>query len=345
MENKETTTIGTLGEFGLINRLTNRFLTKQTSTLKGIGDDAAVLDFNTKKTVVSTDLLVEDVHFDMHYMPLKHLGYKAVVVNVSDIYAMNATPTQITLSLAISSKYTIEALEEFYEGVYHACQQYNVDLIGGDTTSSTKGMVISITALGVANEENIVYRNGAKAGDLICVTGNLGAAYLGLQLLEREKKIFLEHPDLEPDFDNKDYLVHRFLKPEARKDIVAFFEESFLKPTAMIDISDGLSSDILHICSQSKVGCEIYESQIPMVQDVFEMAEKFGVEPSTCALNGGEDYELLFTISPDDDTKVAENPHISIIGQLMPAEEGCCLITAAGNKFQLKAQGWNHFSK
>lgn len=341
----QTTAISALGEFGLIDRWAAKFPISNKHTVKGIGDDAAVLSFDEKKVVVTTDMLVEEVHFDMHYTPLRHLGYKAVIVNLSDIYAMNATPTQITVSLAISSKYSIEALDELYEGIAYACEKYGVDLIGGDTTASTKGLIISITALGTTNTDKIVYRNGAKEGDLICVTGTLGAAYLGLQLLEREKKIFIENPGLEPDFENADALIHRFLKPEAQKDIIAYFEEVSLLPTAMIDLSDGLSSDLMHICKQSDVGAKIYESQIPMLEEVFTVAEKFGIEPITCALNGGEDYELLFTISPEDETKINAHPDISIIGQIAPKHEGLKLLTAAGNEFNLKAQGWNHFQR
>lgn len=341
----KTTSVEKLGEFGLIERLTKKFETKNSSTIKGIGDDAAVLTHGTLKTIVSTDLLVEGVHFDLMYMPLVHLGYKAVVVNLSDIYAMNATPKQITVSIAISSKFSVEALDELYEGIYHACEKYGVDLVGGDTTSSVKGLIISVTAIGEAKEDDVVYRNGAKEGDLICVTGDLGAAYLGLQLLEREKQVFLENPNGEPQFDGGDYLVERQLKPEARKDILEFFEEMSLKPTSMMDVSDGLSSDMMHICKQSGVGCELHESRIPIAEDTYNMALNFSMDPINCALNGGEDYELLFTIESADETKITDNPNISVIGQITRKEEGMLLLTKGGNKFALKAQGWNHFQE
>ncbi|MBL7801454.1 MAG: thiamine-phosphate kinase [Chitinophagales bacterium] len=338
------TEVSALGEFGLIQRLTQRFSTQDDSTIKGVGDDAAVLDAGKQKVVVSTDLLVEGIHFDMMYTPLKHLGYKAVVVNLSDIYAMNARPKHITVSLAISSRFTVEALEEIYEGILHACKVYNVDLVGGDTTSSLKGLIISVTAVGYANEEKIVYRNGAKVGDLIAVSGDLGAAYLGLQLLEREKRIFLEDQNITPDLESEKYLVGRQLKPEARKDIIDFFEEMNLQPTAMIDVSDGISSDILHICSQSKVGCQIYEDEIPIVEETAERALTFNLDPTTCAMNGGEDYELLFTIDEADETKLVDVPGISIIGKIVEKEEGCLLVTKGGNRVAITAQGWNHFS-
>lgn len=338
------TEVSALGEFGLIQRLTQRFTTLGDSTIKGVGDDAAVLDAGKQKVVVSTDLLVEGIHFDMMYTPLRHLGYKAVVVNLSDIYAMNARPKHITVSLAISSRFTVEALEEIYEGVLHACKVYNVDLVGGDTTSSLKGLIISVTAVGYANEEKLVYRNGAKVGDLIAVTGDLGAAYLGLQLLEREKRIFLEDQNITPDLESEKYLVGRQLKPEARKDIIDFFEEMNLQPTSMIDVSDGISSDILHICSQSKVGCEIYEDEIPIVEETAERALTFNLDPTTCAMNGGEDYELLFTIDEADETKLTDVPGISIIGKIVEKEDGCLLVTKGGNRVAITAQGWNHFS-
>lgn len=338
------TEVSALGEFGLIQRLTQRFTTQGNSTIKGVGDDAAVLDAGKQKVVVSTDLLVEGIHFDMMYTPLKHLGYKAVVVNLSDIYAMNARPKHITVSLAISSRFTVEALEEIYEGVLHACKVYNVDLVGGDTTSSLKGLIISVTAVGYANEEKLVYRNGAKVGDLIAVTGDLGAAYLGLQLLEREKRIFLEDQNITPDLESEKYLVGRQLKPEARKDIIDFFEDINLQPTSMIDVSDGISSDILHICSQSKVGCEIYEDEIPIVEETAERALTFNLDPTTCAMNGGEDYELLFTIDEADETKLTDVPGISIIGKIVEKEDGCLLVTKGGNRVAITAQGWNHFS-
>lgn len=343
-EQTKYTSVGQLGEFGLIDKLTKDFAIVNASTLKGIGDDAAVLDYSGKKTVVSTDLLVEGIHFDMMYTPLKHLGYKSIVVNLSDIYAMNAQPKQVTVSLAISSKFSVEALEELYEGIKLACKKYQVDLIGGDTTSSQHGLLISVTALGEANEDELIYRNGAKPGDLICVSGDLGAAYLGLQILEREKQIYIEHPDVQPELENAQYLIERFLKPEARRDVLAFFKEAGLKPTSMMDVSDGISSDIMHICKQSGTGCEITEATVPIAQDAYNMALNFNMDPITCALNGGEDYELLFTIEPEDETKITGEEGISIIGQITEREKGFHMISKAGNRHPLRAQGWNHFS-
>jgi thiamine-monophosphate kinase len=337
------TPVSALGEFGLIERLTKNFKSLHASTIKSVGDDAAVIDNGGKKTIVTTDLLAEGIHFDLVYTPLKHLGYKSVVVNLSDIYAMNAQPKQITVSLAISSKFTVEALEELYEGIRVACKHYQVDLIGGDTTSSLSGLIISVTALGEANEEDLVYRNGAKEGDLVCVTGDLGGAYLGLQILEREKQIYLEHPDIQPELENADYLIGRQLKPEAKKEVIEFFKEIGLKPTSMIDLSDGLSSDIFHICKQSNVGCELNETEIPVSEDAYNMALKFNLDPVTCALNGGEDYELLFTIAPEDETKLTGEETFSIIGQITKKENGCILITRNNNRHKLQAQGWKHF--
>lgn len=344
-EQKKVTPISTLGEFGLIEHLTHGFENLNATTLKGVGDDAAVIGNCGKQTVITTDLLVEGVHFDMMYTPLKHLGYKSVVVNLSDIYAMNAQPKQITVSLAISSRYTVEALDELYEGIKLACKHYKVDLVGGDTTSSLKGLIISVTAIGEATEDELVYRNGAKVGDLVCVTGDLGAAYLGLQILEREKKIYLEHPDLQPELENADYLIGKLLKPEARKDIIQFFKDIDLKPTAMMDLSDGLSSDIFHLCKQSGVGCELNETAIPVSEDAYHMALKFNMDPVTCALNGGEDYELLFTIAPEDETKITGEEAFSIVGTITKQEKGCVLVTRSGNRHNLKAQGWNHFNQ
>lgn len=342
-DEKKVTPISALGEFGLIERLTNGFEIVNPSTIKTIGDDAAVIDNSGKRTVVSTDLLVEGIHFDIMYTPLKHLGYKSVVVNLSDIYAMNATPKQVTVSLAISSRYTVEALEELYEGIKLACKNYQVDLVGGDTTSSLSGLIISVTAIGEANEDELVYRSGAKVGDLICVTGDLGGAYLGLQILEREKRIYLEHPGVQPELENADYLIGRQLKPEARKDVIQFFKEMEIKPTAMMDLSDGLSSDIFHICKQSGVGCDINEAAVPVSEDAYNMALNFNLDPITCALNGGEDYELLFTIEPEDETKLNGEDTFSVIGQITAKENGCVLVTRSGNRHNLKSQGWNHF--
>ena len=344
MSDIQTTTIDNLGEFGLIDRLTRRFKLSNPTSAKGIGDDAAVINPNgSKRILVSTDLLIEGVHFDLIYTPLRHLGYKSIIVNLSDIYAMNATPKQVTVSVAISSRFTIEAMDELYEGIYHACEAYGVDLVGGDTTSSTKGLIISVTAIGEADEDKIVYRNGAKEGDLICVSGDLGAAFLGLQILEREKRLFLENPEIQPDLDDQKYLVGRQLKPEARREIVEYLDEIGLKPTSMMDLSDGLSSDILHICKQSGTGCELHESRIPISEDAYNQALKFNMDPITCALNGGEDYELLFTIESEDETKLANHPFISFIGQITNSSEGCMLLTKGGNRHKLTAQGWKHF--
>lgn len=342
-EPQKHTPLGSLGEFGLIEHLTKEFELINPSSLRGVGDDAAVIDNNGKRTVITTDLLAEGIHFDLMYTPLRHLGYKSVVVNLSDIYAMNAQPKQITVSIAASSKITVEALDELYAGIKLACRNYKVDLIGGDTTSSLSGLIISITAIGVAEENELVYRNGAKEGDLICVSGDLGAAYLGLQLLEREKRIYMEHPGVQPELENAQYLIERQLKPEARRDVVAWFKEMDLKPTAMIDLSDGLSSDVRHICKQSGVGCEINESMVPISEDAYNMALQFNIDPITCALSGGEDYELLFTIQPEDETKIAGEDAFSIVGQITKKEGGCVLVTKSGNRHPLKAQGWNHF--
>lgn len=341
-DQQKTTPISELGEFALIDRITKSFPTKNTSTVKGIGDDAAVIDNSGKLTVVSTDLLAEGIHFDLMYTPLKHLGYKSVVVNLSDIYAMNATPKQIVVSLALSSRFTVEAVDELYAGIKAACEVYNVDLAGGDTTSSQSGLVISVTAIGEASADKLVYRNGAKPGDLICVSGNLGAAYLGLQLLEREKEVWLANPDAEPEFESE-YLVARQLKPEARKDIIQRLEDLMIQPTAMIDVSDGLASDLLHICKQSKSGCLVEEAYLPIAEETYNLAVSLNLEPTTCALNGGEDYELLFTINPDDESKMEGEGLFTVIGTITEAGEGTTLKTKAGNMFALKAQGWKHF--
>ena len=338
----ERTEIASLGEFGLIEHLTRENETRNVSTVLSIGDDAAVIDTFGKQMVVTTDMLVEGVHFDLMYTPLKHLGYKAVIVNLSDIYAMNAEPTQITLSIAVSNRFSVEALDEFYEGVNLACERYGVDLVGGDTTSSQKGFVISVTAIGEVEENKFVTRSGAKENDLICVTGDLGASYLGLLLMEREKQIYVENPTIQPDFEQHTYIIERLLKPEARRKMIAWFKENNLTPTSMIDISDGLSSELLHICKQSEVGCTIYEEKLPIHEQTNEGAAKFGIAVTTCALNGGEDYELLFTISPDDFEKVKECELLHIIGHITKPEEGSVLITNANNRIKLSAQGWNH---
>jgi len=337
------TDVNQLGEFGLIEHLTKAFPLVQASTVRGIGDDGAVVKNHKETTVVSTDMLVEGIHFDLMYSPLKHLGYKAVVVNLSDICAMNAVPTHITMSLAISSKYTVEALEEFYAGVRLACDLYEVDLIGGDTTSSPRGMAISVTAMGQAQSEDIVYRSGAKVGDIICVTGDFGGAYIGLQLLEREKQIYLSNPDIQPDLGELDHVLGRQLKPEARLDAVKYMKQNHLKPTAMIDVSDGLASEIFHICKESGVGAYIEEGKVPIHPQTEETAIEFKVNPITCALNGGEDYELLFTVSPDDLEKVRYMPEVAIIGEITKHEDGAKLHTTGGNIHDMEAQGWKHF--
>ena len=340
-KNPQRTSLSQLGEFGLIDHLTKNFAIKNPSTLKGIGDDAAVLDFGAKKVVVSTDLLIEGVHFDLAYMPLRHLGYKAVVVNVSDICAMNAKATQITVSVAVSNRFPLEALEELFDGIALAAKFYNVDVIGGDTTSSQKGLILSITAIGEANEEEIVYRNGAKENDLLVVTGDLGSAYMGLQVLEREKQVFQVNPNNQPDLDAYTYLIERQLKPEARHDIKELLEKLELQPTSMIDISDGLSSEIIHICKQSKVGCNLYEEKIPVDPQFINVCEEFNIDSTTVAINGGEDYELLFTIKMEDFDKIKGNPNFTVIGHIVQESEGIHLISRANTKIPLKARGWN----
>ncbi len=340
----QKTSISQLGEFGLIEHLTKNFTINQQSTLKGIGDDAAVLNFNDKKVVISTDLLIEGVHFDLAYMPLKHLGYKSVVVNLSDICAMNAKPTQITVSVAISNRFPLEAMEELFAGIALAAQEYKVDVIGGDTTSSQKGLIISITAIGEAEESEIVYRNGAKENDLLVVTGDIGAAYMGLQVLEREKQVFKVNPNSQPDLDPYTYIIERQLKPEARKDIRTLFHALEVKPTSMIDISDGLSSEIMHLCKQSGVGCNLYEDKLPLDPQFMAVCEEFDIDATTVAINGGEDYELLFTIAMEDFDKIKGNPNFTIIGHMTNATEGIHLITRANTKIALKARGWNSLS-
>lgn len=337
----QRTQLSQLGEFGLIDHLTKNFDIKHASTLKSIGDDAAVLDFADKKTVVSTDLLIEGVHFDLAYMPLRHLGYKAVVVNLSDICAMNAKPTQITVSVAVSNRFPLEALEELFDGITLAAKVYNIDVIGGDTTSSQKGLIISITAIGEANEDEIVYRNGAKEGNLLVVSGDLGSAYMGLQVLEREKQVFQVNPNNQPDLDSYTYLIERQLKPEARTDVRELLEQLNVKPTSMIDISDGLSSEILHICKQSNVGCNLYEEKIPLDPQFINVCEEFNIDSTTVAINGGEDYELLFTIALEDYDKIKANPSFTVIGHIVKESEGSHLITRANTKIPLKARGWN----
>ena len=335
------TSLADLGEFGLIDRLTKGFEIHNPSTLKGVGDDAAVMDFKNKKTVVSTDLLIEGVHFDLSYVPLKHLGYKSVVVNVSDIYAMNATATQITVSIAVSNRFPLEALEEFYAGIRLACEHYKVDLVGGDTTSSTRGLIISVTAIGEAEASDLVYRNGAQPNDLVVLTGDIGGAYMGLQILEREKAVFQVNPNSQPDIEMYSYILERQLKPEARKDIPPLLKQLGVKPTAMMDVSDGLSSEILHICKQSGVGCRLYEDKIPLDPQVISTCEEFNLDSTTIALSGGEDYELLFTIAQADYDKIKGNPNFSVIGYITDKEEGVNLITRAGQFIPIIAKGWN----
>ena len=341
MQETNRTEIATIGEFGLIKRLTQDIKVQNPESKYGIGDDAAVLEFNNQQTLVTTDLLMEGVHFDLTYTPMKHLGYKSAIVNFSDIYAMNGTPKQITVSLAVSKRFCIEDLELFYEGLQLACQLHGVDIIGGDTTSSVTGLAISITCIGVADKEQVVYRHGAKETDLICVSGDLGAAYMGLQLLEREKSVFEGQKEINPDFSGKEYLLERQLKPEARKDIIQALAKLGIRPTAMMDISDGLSSELMHICTQSQVGCRIYEERIPIDYQTAVMAEELNMNVTTCALNGGEDYELLFTVSLTEHEKVANMKGVKVIGHITKAELGYGLITRDGQEFELKAQGWN----
>ncbi|MEO6902109.1 MAG: thiamine-phosphate kinase [Bacteroidia bacterium] len=345
LENTTRTELSSLGEFGLIKHLTQFIKLKNESSLKGVGDDAAVIDYKGKQTVITTDMLVEGVHFDLTYVPLKHLGYKAVSVNLSDIYAMNAIPKQITVSFALSNRFSVEAMEELYSGMLLACEKHQVDIVGGDTTTSKSGLVISITAIGEADEKDIVYRNGAKEGNLLCVTGDLGGAYVGLQLLEREKQIYIETPNVQPDLGGNDYILERQLKPEARKDIPPLLKLLEVKPTSMIDISDGLASEILHLTTQSEVGCSLYEEKIPIDPSTYNMAREFNLDPTLCALSGGEDYELLFTIDASDFSKIKANPDISVIGHITNIKDGVNLITNAGTSFPLVAQGWDAFFK
>lgn len=335
------TNLSELGEFGLIDLLTKNLENRLPSTVQGIGDDAAVLDLKDKQTIVTTDLLVEGVHFDLSYMPLKHLGYKALMVNLSDVYAMNATASQVTVSIAVSNRFPVEALEELYSGIELAAKIYNVDVIGGDTTSSTRGLLISVTAIGTAPKEDVVYRKGAKPNDLLVVTGDLGAAYMGLQVLEREKEVFKVNPNSQPDLDAYTYLIERQLKPEARKDIPPLLKSLGVKPTSMIDISDGLSSEVIHLCRNSNVGVNLFEEKIPLDPAVISACEEFEIDSTTIALNGGEDYELLFTVDQNDYEKIKGNPHLSIIGHMTVENEGMHLITRGDTKIPLIAKGWN----
>ena len=340
-QKRELTPLSALGEFGLIGRLTGSYEPSRPSTIKGIGDDAAVLSYGEKVVLVSTDILVEGVHFDLTYYPLKHLGYKAVAVNLSDIYAMNGTPEQITVTIAVSSRFSLEALEELYNGIYLACRNYNVDLIGGDTTSSKIGLVISVTALGTATQDDVVYRDGARENDLICVSGDLGAAYAGLLILEREKAAFSADPNMQPELEGMDYLLQRQLKPEPRRDIVETLREMEVKPTAMIDVSDGIASDVRHIAKGANLGCVIYEDKLPVFQATWDQLGILKIDPTTAALNGGEDYELLFTIRQSDFEKIKDHNDISIIGYMTEQAEGYHLISRSGTKTELKAQGWD----
>lgn len=344
MNESQRTEIESLGEFGLIEHLTRNIEIQNVSTLLGVGDDAAVIDHFGKQTLISTDLLVEGIHFDLMYTPLKHLGYKSVIVNLSDIYAMNGIPTQITMSIAFSNRFSVEALDEFYEGVYAACDKYGVDVVGGDTTTSQKGFIISVTAIGEVAPGRFVKRSTAQKGDLLCVSGFLGGAFLGLTLLERERRIFLENPKIQPDLENQDYIIGKLLKPEARLDIIDFFAENDIIPTAMMDISDGLSSEALHICKQSELGCIIYEDKLPIHDQAKNFAYKLELDPTACALSGGEDYELLFTIAQQDYDKLVLNEQISVVGYMTDAAEGTHIITKGGNKHKLTAQGWNAFN-
>lgn len=341
---KETkhTSISTLGEFGLIDRLTKNIQLKNDSSVLGVGDDAAILDYRNKQVVVTSDLLTEGIHFNLMYVPLKHLGYKSVAVNLSDIYAMNATPKQITISIAISSKFSLEAMDELYEGIYLACERYGVDLVGGDTTSSLTGLTISITAIGEVEKDDIVKRSGARANDLLCVSGDLGGAYMGLQLLERENEVFKVNESMKPQLSGYDYILERQLKPEPRADIIAAFKKMGIKPTSMIDISDGLSSEIMHLCKNSGVGCSLFEDKVPMDLQTKQMAEELNINPLVAALNGGEDYELLFTLPLDDYEKIKNDPDFTIIGHMTEASEGINLVTTGGSAIPLQAQGWNH---
>ncbi len=345
MQERKRTEIATLGEFGLIKHLTEGIELKNESSKYGVGDDAAVLSYPDKQVLVTTDLLMEGVHFDLTYVPLKHLGYKAAIVNISDIYAMNGSPKQMIISVAVSKKFCIEDMEELYAGIQIACEEHNVDIVGGDTSSSLTGLALSITCIGEADKDKVVYRNGAKETDLVCVSGDLGAAYMGLQLLEREKVVLRGEKDGQPDFSGKEYLLERQLKPEARKDIIEKLAQMNILPTSMMDISDGLSSELMHICTQSKVGCRVYEEHIPIDYQTAVMAEEFNMNLTTCALNGGEDYELLFTVPISEHEKIAEMEGVKMIGHITKQDLGCALITRDGQEFELKAQGWNALSE
>lgn len=345
MDEPKLTEISELGEFGLIDRLTRELPKVNASTGKSVGDDAAVLDYKGTEVLVTTDMLLEGVHFDLTYVPLKHLGYKAAVVNFSDIYAMNGTPRQITVSLGISKRFAVEHIEQLYDGIRTACEIYNVDIVGGDTCASRQGLVISITCIGDAPKDQIVFRNGAKDTDLICVSGDFGAAYMGLQLLEREKIASAGQKDFVPQFQGKEYLIERQLKPEARRDIISKLREAGIKPTAMMDVSDGLSSELIHICRQSHTGCRIYEERIPIDYQTAVMAEELNMNLVTAALNGGEDYELLFTVPLHDHDKVSKLEGVKVIGHITKEDLGCAMVTRDGGEIELRAQGWNPLAK
>lgn len=342
LDNQSRTELSQLGEFGLIKHLTQNIELKNPSSIKGVGDDAAVIDYGGEKmSVVSTDMLVEGIHFDLSYVPLKHLGYKAAIVNFSDIFAMNAQPKQLLVSIAISSKFPLDAVEELYSGILVACERYGVDLVGGDTTSSKSGLVISCTIIGEAEKDRLVYRDGAKEKNLLCVTGDLGGAYMGLLMLEREKEVFKSDPNIQPDLEGNDYILERQLKPEARIDVIQMLKELDIKPTSMIDVSDGLASELLHLCTQSGVGAQLYEEKIPMDPMTFERAREFSLDPTMCALNGGEDYELLFTIDMKDFEKLKNNPDVTIIGHITAKEAGVNLVTRSNTEHPITAQGWD----
>jgi thiamine-monophosphate kinase len=342
-ENTSRSEISSLGEFGLIEHLTKHIELTNESTVKGVGDDAAILKFEDEQVLVSTDLLLEGIHFDLAYVPLKHLGYKSIIVNLSDIYAMNAQPTQVLVSIGTSNRFSLEAIEELYQGMLIACKRYGIDLVGGDTSNSKQGLVISITVIGKTSAKKVVKRSGAKANDLICVTGDLGAAYMGLQILEREKNVYLSNPNIQPELEGYDYIVERQLKPEARKDIVELLDTLSIVPSSMIDVSDGLASEILHICKASDLGCSIYEEKIPIDPLTYNTAREFNLDPSLCALSGGEDYELLFTIAQSEYDKIKNNADISIIGHMVEKSAGSNLISKSGVQHEIKAQGWNAF--
>jgi thiamine-monophosphate kinase len=342
---EKRTELEELGEFALIDKITSGTKKYRDSTVEGIGDDAAVIDVGDKYILVTTDMLVEGVHFNMMYSPLMHLGYKAAIVNFSDIYAMNGDVTQITVSIAVSSRFSVEAIEEIYNGIHKACELYQVDLVGGDTTTSTSGLIISITAIGEVNKDELVLRKGGAENELLVVSGDLGGAFMGLQILEREKEVYKDNPEMQPELENVDYILERQLKPEARKDIIHYLKDLGVKPTSMIDISDGLASEVLHLCKSGDLGCEIYDEKLPVDQETYNSARDFNLDASVCALNGGEDYELLFSVKQSDFEKIKENEHMTVVGHYTDKGQGCNLIDRGGQSIPLSAQGWKHFSK